>query len=252
MIVSHPSKVKEIYWTIEGLAIIGLDLNHGLDHDSGLDLAAPLRYQALPVIKPGPPVPIMTSPRLVLGSSSPHRRLLLSRFGIPFEVSVPDIDESPLPDEPADRLVDRLARAKAAAVAARHADAIVIGSDQVAVMDGAIYGKPHTHERAVAQLMRASGKTVRFLTAVCVTLPGGQIAGCATVPTDVRFRTLGADEIERYLARESVLSCAGSFQSEGLGISLCDAMHSEDPTALIGLPLITVRRLLAAAGLTIP
>jgi septum formation protein len=191
-------------------------------------------------------------PRLILGSSSPHRRLLLTRFGTPFEVAVPDIDESALPGESPEALVERLAKTKAGVVAERHPDAIVIGSDQVAVLDGQIYGKPHTHERAVEQLNRASGRVVHFLTAVCVCRPGGDVVGCETVITDVRFRKLTTDEIERYLTQESVLACAGSFQSEGLGISLCASMHSEDPTALVGLPLITVRRLLTLAGLAIP
>jgi septum formation protein len=191
-------------------------------------------------------------PRLILGSSSPHRQLLLTRFGVPFEVAVPDIDESALPGENPDALVDRLARTKAAAVSERHPDAIVIGSDQVAVLAGQVYGKPHTRERAIEQLSRASGQVVRFLTAVCVCMPGGRVVDCVTVPTDVRFRTLATAEIESYLSQESVLACAGSFQSEGLGISLCESMCSEDPTALVGLPLITVRRLLAAAGLPIP
>ena len=195
-------------------------------------------------------------PRLILGSSSPHRRLLLTRFGVPFEVAVPDIDESALPGEDPEALVDRLARAKAAAVAKRHPDAIVIGSDQVAVLDGQpgrqIYGKPHTRERAIEQLSRASGQVVRFLTAVCVYAPGNHVVDCVTVPTDVRFRALTVAEIEDYLSQESVLACAGSFQSEGLGISLCESMRSEDPTALVGLPLMTVRRLLASAGLPIP
>jgi septum formation protein len=191
-------------------------------------------------------------PRLILGSSSPHRRLLLARFGIPFEVSVPDIDESALPGELPEALVDRLARTKAGTVAARHPDAIVIGSDQVAVLDGQIYGKPHTHARAVEQRSRAAGRTVHFLTAVCVMAPGGRVVGCETVPTAVHFRPLSAGEIEDYLAQESVLACAGSFQSEGLGVSLCESMRSDDPTALVGLPLIAVRRLLADAGLPVP
>jgi septum formation protein len=191
-------------------------------------------------------------PRLILGSSSPHRRLLLTRFGIPFEVAVPDIDESAQPGETPETLVDRLARRKAVAVAERHPDAIVIGSDQVAVLDGEIYGKPHTHDRAIDQLSRASGRVVRFLTAVCVCAPGARVVDCVTVPTDVRFRDLGRAEIEDYLAQESVLACAGSFQSEGLGISLCESLRSDDPTALVGLPLITLRRLLAAAGLVVP
>lgn len=194
----------------------------------------------------------MTSQRLILGSSSPHRRLLLTRFGVPFEVAVPDIDETPLPGERPEALVDRLARQKTATVAARHPDAIVIGSDQVAVLDSRIYGKPLTHAAAVEQLRRASGRVVEFLTAVCVAAPGGQIIDCMTVPTAVQFRQLNAAEIKDYLARESVLQCAGSFQSEGLGISLCESINSSDPTALIGLPLITVRRLLAAAGLFLP
>lgn len=165
---------------------------------------------------------------------------------------MPDIDEAPLPGELPEALVMRLARAKATVVAERHPDAVVIGSDQVAVLDGEIYGKPHTQERAVAQLSRASGRTVRFLTAVCVCMPGVQVVDCVTVPTDVKFRRLAPAEIEAYLAQEAVLACAGSFQSEGLGISLCESLSSEDPTALVGLPLITVRRLLAAAGLKVP
>lgn len=191
-------------------------------------------------------------PRLILGSSSPHRRLLLTRFGIPFEVAVPDIDETALPQETPEALVDRLARAKAGVVAGRHPDAIVIGSDQVAVLDGEIYGKPLTHERAFDQLSRASGRAVRFLTAVCVSAPRAQFVDCVTVPTEVRFRQLAPAEIENYLKQESVLACAGSFQSEGLGISLCESMHSDDPTALVGLPLIALRRLLANAGLGVP
>lgn len=193
----------------------------------------------------------MPHPRLILGSSSPHRRLLLTRFGVPFEVEVPDIDEAPLPGEAPESLVERLAREKAATVAARHPDAIVIGSDQVAVLDGQIYGKPLTRERAVEQLSLASGRIVRFLTAVCVAAPGKN-TDCVTVPTEVRFRELTRAEINDYLAQESVLACAGSFQSEGLGISLCESLRSDDPTALVGLPLITVRRLLAAAGLALP
>lgn len=193
----------------------------------------------------------MSHPRLILGSSSPHRRLLLTRFGLPFEVEVPDIDEAPLPGEPPEALVERLAREKATTVASRHPGAVVIGSDQVAVLDGQIYGKPLTHERAVEQLSRASGRVVRFLTAVCVVAPG-QEGDCVTVTTEVHFRELTRTEIDDYLAQESVLACAGSFQSEGLGISLCESMRSEDPTALVGLPLITVRRLLAAAGLALP
>lgn len=194
----------------------------------------------------------MNAQRLILGSSSPHRRLLLTRFGLPFEVDVPDIDESPLPDERPEALVDRLARQKTVTVAQRHPDAIVIGSDQVAVLDGRIYGKPLVHAAAVEQLKRASGRVVQFLTAVCVAAPGARIIDCVTVPTAVRFRPLNAAEIDDYLAQESVLQCAGSFQSEGLGISLCESIDSSDPTALVGLPLITVRRLLAAAGLCLP
>jgi septum formation protein len=195
---------------------------------------------------------MLDHPRLILGSSSPHRRLLLTRFGIPFEVAVPDIDESALPQETPAALVDRLARSKAVTVAERHPDAIVIGSDQVAVLDDEIYGKPHTHARAVEQLSRASGRTVRFLTAVCVCAPGARVVDCVTVATDVHFRQLSAAEIADYLAQEPVLACAGSFQSEGLGISLCESLRCDDPTALIGLPLITLRRLLAIAGMPVP
>jgi septum formation protein len=189
---------------------------------------------------------------LILASSSRYRRELLARFGRAFEVVVPDIDESPLPGESAAALVERLALAKARRVADQRPDAVVVGSDQVAVLDGRIFGKPGTRERAIEQLSQCSGRSVRFLTAVCVLGPRGRIAGCDTVVTDVSFRSLQPGEISRYLDLEPALNCAGSFQSEGLGASLCTSMRSEDPSALVGLPLIALRRLLVQAGIAIP
>jgi septum formation protein len=191
-------------------------------------------------------------PPLILGSSSRFRRELLQRLGIDFEVLPPDLDETPLSGETAGALVDRLAQCKASAVANMRPDAVVIGSDQVAVLGNNIFGKPGTRERAIEQLSMASGQTLQFLTAVCVIAPGGQVAGKETVPTEVKFRKLSRAEIERYLDLEPALNSAGSFQAEGLGITLCEYIRSDDPTALIGLPLVVVRRMLADAGIIVP
>ena len=189
---------------------------------------------------------------LVLGSTSRYRRELLQRLGLPFAVAAPDVDETPLQGEAPRALALRLALAKAHAVAAQHPDAVVIGSDQVADLHGQPLGKPGTHERASAQLQRMSGETVIFQTAVAVVCAATGFEQVDLAPVEVRFRTLTGDEIERYLHAEQPYDCAGSAKSEGLGISLLDAIHSDDPTALIGLPMIRTCRMVRAAGIELP
>ena len=189
---------------------------------------------------------------LVLGSTSPYRRELLSRLGLPFDIAAPAVDETPLPQEAPRALALRLALAKARAVAALHPESIVIGSDQVADLDGQPLGKPGNHERATSQLQRMSGHTVIFQTAVAVVCQAAGFEQVELAPVRVRFRPLSGAEIERYLQAEAPYDCAGSAKSEGLGISLLDAIDSDDPTALIGLPLIRTCRLLRAAGLVLP
>lgn len=189
---------------------------------------------------------------LVLGSTSPYRRELLARLRRPFDVASPEVDESPRPGEAPRELATRLALAKARAVAARFPAAIVIGSDQVADLDGEPLGKPGTHERAVAQLRRMRGHTVVFHTAVAVVCQESGFAQVELAPVRVRFRDLTDAEIEAYLRAETPYDCAGSAKSEGLGITLLEAIDNDDPTALIGLPLIRTARLLRAAGLPLP
>jgi septum formation protein len=189
------------------------------------------------------------APRLILGSTSRYRRELLQRFGLPFEAVAPQVDETPRPGEGPAALAERLAEAKAAEVAQRHPDAVVIGSDQVADLDGQAIGKPGEHARAVEQLRAMSGRVVVFQTAVAVQRPATGYAGLLRVPVRVRFRVLGEAEIEAYLRAEQPYDCAGSAKSEGLGIVLLDAIESDDPTALVGLPLIATARLLRAAGI---
>lgn len=192
---------------------------------------------------------MLTSPALILASTSRYRRELLERFRTPFQAVSPHVDETPLPGErPAD-LALRLALAKAQAVADQHPDAVVIGSDQVADVDGEAVGKPGTHERAVAQLTRMSGRHIVFQTAVAVVRQSTGFAEVQLAPVSVRFRTLSADDIEHYLRLEQPYDCAGSAKCETLGISLLEAIESDDPTALIGLPLIRTAALLRAAGL---
>lgn len=190
-------------------------------------------------------------PRLVLASSSPYRRELLARLRLPFETALPEVDETPLPGEAADALARRLAEAKARAVAASAAPAWVIGSDQVADLDGTPLGKPGGRDAALAQLRAMSGRTVAFHTAVCLARVGSP-ALQALDTTLVRFRALADAEIARYLDAEQPLDCAGSFKSEGLGIGLFEAIESNDPTGLIGLPLIATARLLREAGFNVP
>ncbi len=191
-------------------------------------------------------------PQIVLASTSPFRRELLSRLAIPFEIVSPQVDESPLPGETPEAMVQRLSEAKARAGAAQFPHALVIGSDQVAVVDGEVLGKPGDHERARTQLQKLSGRTVSFLTGLCLYNAASDIAETRLVPFRVRFRTLDEARIERYLQREQPYNCAGSFKSEGLGITLFKAMEGDDPTSLIGLPLITLTSLLAKVGVVLP
>ncbi|WP_298209927.1 Maf family nucleotide pyrophosphatase [Acidovorax sp.] len=189
---------------------------------------------------------------LVLGSTSRYRRELLQRLNLPFDVAAPDVDESPLPGEAPRALALRLALAKAHAVARQHPEAVVIGSDQVADLAGEPLGKPGHHERAVQQLRQMRGQTVIFQTAVAVVCRATGFEQVELAPVEVLFRDLSDAEIERYLRAEQPYDCAGSAKSEGLGIALLDAIHSDDPTALIGLPLIRTCRMLRAAGLVLP
>ena len=185
---------------------------------------------------------------LVLGSTSRYRRELLARLQIPFEVDGPNVDETPTPGElPAD-LALRLAVAKARDVSLRHPNAIVIGSDQVADLEGTPLGKPLTHERATEQLRRMRGKTVIFQTALAVVCLDSGFEQSELAQVCVKFRDLGDDEIERYLRAEQPYDCAGSAKSEGLGIALLERIDNDDPTALIGLPLIRTCHLIRAAG----
>ena len=188
--------------------------------------------------------------RLLLASTSRYRRELLQRLGLPFECVPPQVDESPSPGEPPAALASRLAAAKAAAVSASHPDAWVIGSDQVADLDGHVLGKPGDFDTASAQLRAMSGREVAFHTALCVAGPGFREHAVDT--TRVRLRELDDGEIARYLRAEPAFDCAGSFKAEGLGIALFDAIDSRDPTALVGLPLIATARLLRKAGFVIP
>ena len=190
-----------------------------------------------------------TRPALILGSTSRYRRELLERLQLPFTVHAPDVDETPLTGEAPAALAQRLALAKARAVSAAHPDAVVIGSDQVADLDGSPIGKPGTHERAVAQLRSMRGRSVVFQTAVAVVRASSGYVGTALAPVTVRFRDLSDAEIEHYLRTEQPYDCAGSAKCETLGIALLDAIDSDDPTALVGLPLIRTCALLRAAGI---
>ena len=186
---------------------------------------------------------------IILGSSSRYRRELMTRLRLPFDVVAPDVDESPLPGEAPLAMTLRLALAKAQAVARLHPQAVVIGSDQVCDLDGLALGKPGNHARATAQLQRLRGHSVQFHTAVAVvcTDTGNQAEDLARV--QVRFRQLTDDEIETYLRLDEPYDCAGSGRCEALGITLMDAIVSDDPTALVGLPLIRTARLLRGAGI---
>ena len=188
---------------------------------------------------------------LVLGSTSRYRCELLQRLRIPFEIAAPDVDETPLPGESPRNLAMRLSLAKAHAVAARFPQAVVIGSDQVADLHGEPLGKPGNHANAVAQLRRMRGHTVVFQTALSVVCLDTGFAQSALAPVQVLFRDLSDAEIEAYLLAEQPYDCAGSAKREGLGISLLERIDSDDPTALIGLPLIRTCQLLRAAGVVL-
>ena len=188
---------------------------------------------------------------LILASTSRYRRELLERLCLPFHIARPDVDESPLSGETPPALARRLAWAKANAIAAQYPETWIIGSDQVAALDGQPLGKPETRDNALAQLGAMSGREIAFHTAVCL-LRGEQPALEAMDITRVRFRDLRADEIERYVDAEQALDCAGSFKSEGLGIALFEYIESRDPTALVGLPLIALCGMLRDAGFKLP
>ena len=189
--------------------------------------------------------------KLILASSSPYRRALLARLKIPFEAISPDVDETPQPNEAPEKLVERLAREKARKVAANHRDALVIGSDQVAVYNGKIVGKPHGHDKAVAQLKDASGRTVMLYTGLALFNAATGKEQCEVVPYRVTFRKLTDELIESYLRKEQPYSCAGSVKSEGLGIALLEKFEGDDPNTLVGLPLIRLVRMLENEGVKI-
>ena len=186
----------------------------------------------------------MTNPQIVLASTSPFRRELLSRLGLPFETANPATDETALPGETPEATSLRLSESKARAVAAQFPDALIIGSDQVACIGGEVFGKPGTHDKAVKQLQTMRGHTVNFYTGLCLLNARTGKARVRGVPTLVTFRNLSDDEIEYYLHKEQPYNCAGSAKSEGLGIAIIARMEGEDPNALIGLPLIALCDLL--------
>lgn len=190
--------------------------------------------------------------KLVLASTSPFRRDVLQKLKIEFDVQAPEIDETAQDNEIPQELVARLSEAKARAVARDYPDALIIGSDQVAVLDNNILGKPGDHENARKQLAMASGKKITFFTGLCLYNSATDHAQVRCVPFDVYFRKLTEEQIERYLQVDQPYNCAGSFKSEGFGISLFEKLDGEDPNTLIGLPLIELIRLLATEGLNIP
>lgn len=190
-------------------------------------------------------------PRLILASTSPYRRELLSRLGLPFEIADPNADETPLSGEAPEALALRLSEAKARAVAVQFPDALIIGSDQVAVMEGQTFGKPGNHERAVEQLRILRGRTVNFFTGLCLFNSRTGHTQVQGIPTLVTFRNLTDGEIENYLQREQPYNCAGAAKSEGLGIALLTRLHGDDPNALIGLPLIALCAMLRTEGVEV-
>ncbi len=194
---------------------------------------------------------MQATPQIVLASTSIYRKALLARLGLPFEVASPEVDETPLAKEAPQNSARRLAEAKARAVAARFPDAIVIGSDQVAELAGMPLGKPGNHANALLQLQAMRAKEVVFHTAVCVVAAARGEAETRVIPYYVRFRDFSDTQIEHYLRREQPYDCAGSARAEGLGIALIAAMRGDDPSALIGLPLIALSEMLAAQGVSV-
>jgi septum formation protein len=189
--------------------------------------------------------------KLVLASSSPYRKQLLQRLGQAFDTTAPDVDETALAGETPEQLVRRLAEAKAKAVAKEFPNALIIGSDQVAVLDGKILGKPGNHDNAVKQLQQASAKTVHFLTGLCLFNSKTGNIQLDVIPFKVVFRKLSNAQIENYLQTEQPYNCAGSFKSEGLGIALFEKLEGDDPNALIGLPLIKLIDMFSNEGINI-
>lgn len=185
---------------------------------------------------------------VVLATTSPYRKAILEKLGIEFTCAAPDIDETPAAGEIPEQLVARLAEQKAQAVAGQFPDALIIGSDQVAVVDGIILGKPGDHNNAVKQLRRASGKRVSFLTGLCLYNSLSKRSQLDVVPFNVVFRKLTDKQIENYLRKEQPYNCAGSFKSEGLGIALFERLEGDDPNTLMGLPLIRLIRMLENEG----
>ena len=183
-------------------------------------------------------------PNLVLASTSPYRRMLLEKLGIPFECAAPEVDETPQPGESPRHLVTRLAKEKAQSLAARYPSHLIIGSDQVCVLDGEITGKPHTEENACQQLLRARGTIVTFYTGLALYNSATGHLQTECEPFDVHFRHLSDKEIEGYVRKENPLQCAGSFKSEGLGITLFERLEGRDPNTLVGLPLIALCQML--------
>lgn len=188
---------------------------------------------------------------IVLASTSAYRKALLERLKLPFITHAPHIDETPLPNELPKALVERLSYEKANAVAAYYPQAVIIGSDQVAILDGCILGKPGNHEAAKGQLKHSSGKTVTFLTGLTVLNNITHTAETIVDRYEVTFRPLSEQEIEHYLLKDKPYDCAGSFKSEGLGITLFEEMRGKDPTSLIGLPLISLTTLLNKLGINV-
>ena len=194
-------------------------------------------------------MPEITPRKLILGSTSRYRRELLERLRVPFTVEAPHVDETPLPLEAPQQVACRLAMSKARAVAAKFPDCVVIGSDQVADLEGEALGKPGNHARAFAQLQKMRGKVVVFQTAVAVVCQESGFSQMDLAQVKVTFRDLSDTQIEAYLRAETPYDCAGSAKSEGLGIALLASIESDDPTALIGLPLIRTGQMLEAAGI---
>ncbi|MDD5333087.1 MAG: Maf family nucleotide pyrophosphatase [Rhodoferax sp.] len=196
-------------------------------------------------------MPETTDRKLVLGSTSPYRRQMLARLRVPFQVAAPEVDETPQATETPKQLACRLAMAKARAVAAQFPACVVIGSDQVADLDGQALGKPGNHERATSQLQQMRGKTVIFQTAVAVVCSDTGFAQLDLAQVKVKFRELTDAEIEAYLRAETPYDCTGSAKSEGLGIALLESIDNDDPSALVGLPLIRTCRMIRAAGVKV-
>jgi MAF protein len=190
--------------------------------------------------------------KLVLGSTSPFRKELLEKLDLPFSCAAPDADESHLPGESPQDLVQRLARLKANAVAAEHPDALIIGSDQVACVDGNILGKPGNRANAIAQLLSMSGKTVSFYTGLCLLNSKTANSQVLCEPFHVHFRALNTQQITRYVDKEQPFNCAGSFKSEGFGITLFHKLEGDDPNTLVGLPLIRLVKMLDQEGIFLP